>query len=113
MYAIVEIKGKQYKVREQDTLFVPLYAEHAEGDTIELPRVLLLVNEETTIVGRPHVERASVQATVLGHVKADKIIVFKKKRRKRYRVRRGHRQRYTQLRVDTLKVLQEEDEQST
>lgn len=112
MYAIVEIKGKQYKVREQDTLFVPLFAGQAVGDTLELPNVLLLANEETAIVGRPHIERASVQATVLGHVKADKIIVFKKKRRKRYRVRRGHRQRYTQLRIDALNCPREQDEQS-
>ena len=112
MYAIVEIKGKQYKVREQDTLYVPLFAEQAAGETLELTHVLLLANKETTIVGRPHVDEASVQATVLGHVKADKVIVFKKKRRKRYRVRRGHRQRYTQLRIDALNYHQEQDEQS-
>ena len=105
MYAIVDIKGKQFKVQAQDTLYVPLLADVAAESTIEFKRVLLLSNTEadSVSVGRPVLDGASVEATVLGHVKADKIIVFKKKRRKRYRVRRGHRQRFTKLRIDSIK----------
>ncbi len=109
MYAIVEIKGKQFRLREQDTLYVPFFSDRSVDDMVELGNVLLLSNDETTRVGRPFVEEAVVEATVLGHVKADKIIVFKKKRRKRYRVKRGHRQLYTHLRVDALRFPQEQE----
>ena len=102
MYAIVDIQGKQFKVREADSLFVPHLPGVGAGETLELVRVLLLANGEDIHVGAPTVENASVKATVLRHVKGDKVIVFKKKRRKRYKVRRGHRQRYTQIRVDSL-----------
>ncbi len=102
MYAIVEIKGKQFKVKAQDTLYVPLMADQAAESTIELRQVLLLSNETSVRVGRPYLEDAFIEATVLRHVKSDKIIVFKKKRRKRYKVRRGHRQQYTMLRIEAL-----------
>jgi large subunit ribosomal protein L21 len=101
MYAIVEINGKQFKVREQDTLYVPLMKNPSPDDTVTFDRVLLLGGDDIQI-GAPTVEGASVTAKVLGHVKADKVIVFKKKRRKRYRVTRGHRQQYTQLQVEAL-----------
>ncbi len=104
MYAIVDIQGKQFKVRESDTLFVPFMAQQSAEDTIVLDRVLLVANGEDVSVGTPTVDRATVTATVLGHVRGDKIIVFKKKRRKRYKVKRGHRQRYTQIRVDAVSV---------
>ena len=102
MYAIVEIKGKQYKVREHDTLYVPYFNNTEADDTLTFDRVLLLANNETIAVGTPTVEGAAVTATVLGHVKADKVLVFKKKRRKRYKVKRGHRQRYTQIQIEAL-----------
>ena len=104
MYAIVEIKGKQYKVQEHDTLYVPHLNDAAVDDTLILERVLLFADEEAIHVGTPTVDGAQVTARVLDHVKADKVIVFKKKRRKRYKVKRGHRQRYTQIQVEALSL---------
>jgi len=103
MYAIVEIAGKQYKVQENDKLYVPLLEAEVDG-TVTFDRVLLVSNEGDVQVGTPTVEGASVSAKVLDHVKADKVIVFKKIRRKRYRVKRGHRQPFTQLQVNALTV---------
>lgn len=103
MYAIVEVAGKQYKVEANRSLYVPrLNAEENEALTLE--NVLLVSDGETIHVGTPNVEGASVQATVLKHVKGDKVIVFKKKRRKGYRVKNGHRQQYTQLMVNSLSL---------
>ncbi len=101
MYAIVEIAGKQYKVREKDTLYIPRQKANAE-DKLTFDRVLLVSNGKDVRVGTPTVAGASVEATVLEQVKADKVLVFKKKRRKRYRVMRGHRQRYTHIKVDAV-----------
>ena len=104
MYAIVDIKSKQFKVREGDTLYVP-HLQTDAGEEITFEDVLLTANGDDSggvQVGAPHVEDASVSATVLDHVKGDKVTVFKKKRRKRYRVKRGHRQQYTQIRVEAL-----------
>ncbi len=103
MYAIVEIAGKQYKVRENDTLYIPRHQANAE-DKLTFDRVLLVSNGKDVQVGTPTVEGAAVEATVLAQIKADKILVFKKKRRKRYRVKRGHRQPYTQIKIDALSV---------
>ena len=101
MYAIVEIGGKQYRVSEQDTLYVP--RQSAEVDSkLKLDRVLLVSNDGGVTVGTPTVKGASVEAKVLDHVRADKVLVFKKKRRKRYRVKRGHRQPYTQIQVSKI-----------
>ena len=101
MYAIVEIAGKQYKVQADDKLYVPLQQATAR-DTLTFDRVLLVSNDGDVRVGTPTVDGASVTATVLQHVKADKVLVFKKKRRKRFKVKRGHRQPYTQLVVDAV-----------
>ena len=102
MYAIVDIGGKQFKVAEQDTLFVAHEGSANEGETLVFENVLLVADGEDITVGRPHVEGARVTASVLRHVKGDKILVFKKKRRKRYKVKRGHRQMYTQIKVESL-----------
>lgn len=103
MYAIVEIGGKQFKVQKDARLYVPrLKAEI--GDTITLDRVLLVSGDGSVKVGAPVVDGASVSAEVLGHVKGDKVIVFKKKRRKGYRVKNGHRQPYTQIAIGDLTV---------
>ena len=102
MYAIVDIKGKQFKVRESDRIFVPFMEGHDADETVVFPRVLLTSNDESVQVGMPTVENASVTATVLRHVRGDKVIVFKKKRRKRYKVKRGHRQRYTQVQIVSI-----------
>jgi len=105
MYAIVDVKDKQFKVREDDTLYVPYHSEADVDETLTLDRVLLVSNEDGDVtVGTPTVEDVSVTARVVDHVKGDKVIVFKKKRRKRYRVKRGHRQQYTQIQIESLGV---------
>ena len=101
MYAIVEIAGKQYKVSQKDKLYVPrLNVEVDESVTFD--RVLLVVDGDDVKVGSPVVGDVTVTARVLGHVKGDKVIVFKKKRRKGYRVKNGHRQPYTQIEIGDL-----------
>jgi large subunit ribosomal protein L21 len=103
MYAIVDVKDKQFKVREGDTLYVPYHSEADEDDTLPLDRVLLVSDGDGDVtLGTPAVEGASATARVLEHVKGDKVIVFKKKRRKRYRVKRGHRQQYTRIEIESL-----------
>jgi large subunit ribosomal protein L21 len=103
MYAIVDVKDKQFKVREGDTLYVPYHSEAEADQALTLDRVLLVSDGEgDTTLGTPTVEDATVTARVLEHVKGDKVIVFKKKRRKRYRVKRGHRQQYTQIQIESL-----------
>lgn len=102
MYAIVDISGKQFKVQENTTLYVP--RQQAEvGDTLTFDRVLLVSGDDVQ-VGAPTVGGASVTAKVLGHLKGDKIIVFKKKRRKGYRVKNGHRQPFTKISIDALNL---------
>jgi len=105
MYAIVDVKDKQFKVREDDTLYVPYHSDADTDQELTLDRVLLVSDGEGDVtVGTPTVEDASVTARVLEHVKGDKVIVFKKKRRKRYRVKRGHRQQYTQIQIESLNL---------
>lgn len=103
MYAIVDVKDKQFKVSENDTLYVPYHSDAEADDELTLDRVLLVSDGEGDVtLGTPTVDGATVSATVLEQVKGDKIIVFKKKRRKRYRVKRGHRQQYTQIEITAL-----------
>ena len=101
MYAIVEIAGKQFKVQAEDTLYVP-HLQADAGDELTFDRVLLVAEDGDVKLGTPLVEDASITAKVLEHVKGDKITVFKKKRRKRYKVKQGHRQQYTQIQVSDL-----------
>ncbi len=101
MFAIVEIAGQQFKVIEGQEIFVhQLDAE--EGDQVSFDKVHLVGKDGSTSVGTPLVASASVRATVLGHEKGDKVIVFKKKRRKGYKVKNGHRQAFTKLKVDSI-----------
>jgi len=101
MFAVVEIAGKQFKVAEKDKILVPALKEK-EGTKIKLDRVLLLGGEKETKVGHPLVAGVSVEATVLEQVRGDKTMVFKKKKRKGYRVRRGHRQTYTRVQITSI-----------
>ncbi len=103
MYAIVEIGGKQFKVQPDTKVYVPRTQDEVGAD-VRLDRVLLVGGGDTIHVGAPTVEGATVAATVLGHVKADKVIVFKKKNRKGYRVKNGHRQPYTQLAIGEISL---------
>ena len=102
MYAIVDISGKQFKVQPDTTLYVPRQKADI-GDSLTFDRVLLVSGDDLQI-GTPTVGGASVTAKVLDHVKGDKIIVFKKKRRKGYRVKNGHRQPYTKISIDALNL---------
>lgn len=98
MFAVVEVAGKQYKVAPKDVIMVPTLNEKT-GTKIRLDRVLLVGDDKAVTVGSPLVSGASVEATVVEHAKMDTVIVFKKKRRKGYRVRRGHRQGYSQIEI--------------
>ena len=101
MYAIVKIAGRQFKVAEEQEIFVnQLDAE--EGDKLSFEEVLLVDNDGEVSVGKPTVSGAQVDATVLGHQKGDKVIVFKKKRRKGYKVKNGHRQSFTKIKIDKI-----------
>ncbi|MCK4547592.1 MAG: 50S ribosomal protein L21 [Candidatus Eisenbacteria sp.] len=100
-YAIVETGGLQFRVQDREVLEVPRL-QVAEGETVTLDRVLMWVDEADVVVGQPTVEGASVQARVLGQILGPKIIVFKQKRRKNYRRKRGHRQHLTKLEITGL-----------
>ena len=101
MYAIVEIAGNQYKVSSGDMIFVNRLAA-SEGDSVLFERVLLTDNGGAVRVGAPTVSGASVSATVVEHLKGDKVIVFKKKRRKGYRVKNGFRPYLTKLKINSI-----------
>src|SRR6266850_7366137 len=101
MFAVVEIAGQQHKVSPSEKIFVPLLPD-AVGSTVQFDRVLLLADDKGVKIGSPFVKNAAVAAKVIGQVKDDTVIVFKKKRRKGYRVRRGHRQRYTQVEITSI-----------
>ena len=96
MYAIVEIAGQQFKVERGNKVYVHRL-EANEGAKVEFDRVLLLDNDGKISVGNPTVDGAKVAATVIAHVKGDKVIVFKKKRRKGYQKWNNHRQSFTQI----------------
>jgi large subunit ribosomal protein L21 len=102
-YAIVEDGGKQYKAVEGLTIEVDHFDSEI-GDQLDLERVLLIVDDEGVQVGTPLVEGAKVQATVVSQVKGPKVVVFKYKPKKRYRVKTGHRQKYTRLQIDSISV---------
>ncbi len=100
MFAIVEIAGLQYKVEQNQKLFVNRL-KGEKGDKVSFDKVLLTIDGAIT-VGAPAVEGVSVQAEILDHVQADKGIVFKKKRRKGYKVKNGHRQQLTQIQIVSI-----------
>ena len=104
MYAVIETGGKQYKVREGQLVDVERLPQHVVGETIELDRVLLVSDGEQVQVGRPIVEDAKVVATVARQDKHRKVIIFKYRPRKRYRLKKGHRQPFTRLRIDKIVV---------
>ncbi len=103
MYAIVEINGQQFKAEEGKKLFVQHIKDAAEGQTVEYEKVLLVDADGAVKVGAPTVEGAKVTAEVVKPlVKGDKVIVFKMKRRKDYRVKNGHRQQYTEIVIKSV-----------
>ncbi|MBO5850592.1 MAG: 50S ribosomal protein L21 [Paludibacteraceae bacterium] len=102
MYAIVEVLGQQFKVEEGKKLFVHRMQNAEIGSKIELEKVLLIDNDGNVTVGVPTVEGAKVEAEVLAHVRGEKVLVFHKKRRKGYRKLNGHRQNFTQLKINKI-----------
>ena len=112
MYAIVEIAGQQFKVSKDLKVYVNRLADK-EGDAISFAKVLLLDNNGTISLGAPAVVGASVEATVLQHLKGDKVIVFKKKRRKGYKKRNGHRQYLTQIQISGITLPGGSNKRST
>ncbi len=103
MYAIVEFKGNQYKVEKDQILKVAYLGEEIEpGTEVEIERVLMFKDTEDIIIGRPTIENAKVLCEVLNHGKEKKIIVFKKKRRKTYEKKQGHRQNFTMIKVKEI-----------
>jgi len=103
MYAIVEIAGQQFKVVQDQKLFVHRLADK-EGAKISFDKVYLLDDGKKVTLGAPAITGASVEAKVVNHFKGDKVIVFKKKRRKGYRVKNGHRQALTELIIEKIQV---------
>lgn len=104
MFAIVTIAGQQFKVVEGQEIFVH-QLEANEGDNVSFDQVLLVgQDDDTTSIGTPVVSGAAVSATVIGHQKGDKVIVFKKKRRKGYQKSNGHRQRFTKIKIGSISI---------
>ncbi len=102
-YAIVESGGKQYRAVEGSTMEVDLLKADV-GQQVNLDSVLLLVNDDQVAVGAPVVSGVRVNATVLEHTKGPKIVIFRYRPKKRYRVKTGHRQKYTRLQVNSIEV---------
>lgn len=98
MYAIVEIAGQQFKVEEGKKIFVHRMDE-AEGNNVVFEKVLLIDNNGEVKVGEPVITESVVEGKVIAHVRGDKVIIFKKKRRKGYQKRSGHRQDFTQVEI--------------
>ena len=101
MYVIVDIQGQQFKVQKDQKLFVHRI-DASEGDSVEFSKVLLIGNGEDITIGTPTVEGAKVVVEVLSHVRGDKVLVFKKKRRKGYQKMNGHRQHFSQVLVKDI-----------
>jgi len=101
MYAIVEIAGQQFKVEEGKKIFVHRL-EVEEGKEILFERVLLIEDEGKVTIGEPTIKNAVVGGKILDHMRGDKVIVFKKKRKKGYRVKNGHRQNLTQVEIISI-----------
>ncbi len=101
MNAIVEIAGQQFKVAKGQEIFVHRL-EGKEGDKVNFDKVLLKEDGGKVTVGKPTVSGAKVTAKILSHLKGDKVIVFKKKRRKAYQKRNGHRQQFTKISIESI-----------
>lgn len=103
MYAIVDIAGQQFKVEKEQEIFVHRL-EGEEGTAVTFDKVLLIDNQGAVKVGTPTLTGASINAKILSHMKGDKVIVFKKKRRKGYQKSNGHRQYMTKIQIEDILV---------
>ena len=103
MYAIIDVAGQQFKVKKNDQIITPRL-DGEIGSQVDIDRVLLLSSDDEVKVGAPYLEGAKVLATIVEHDKADKVIIFKKKRRKGYKVKKGRRQPQTRLKIEDIVV---------
>lgn len=101
MYAVIKTGSHQYRVQEGETLTIEK-VEGNPGDSLSFSDVLMLQNGESTVVGKPLVEGATVEAKICEQSRADKVIVFKYKRRKNYKVKRGHKQHQTVVEISKI-----------
>ncbi len=104
MYAIVDIKGFQFRAEANAVLRVPLLNTAEPGQSLEFDRVLLVRNEDEIMVGQPVVEGAAVLAEVIEHGKGKKKVIYHAKRRKGYRVKKGYREKYTEIKVTGIRI---------
>lgn len=102
MEAVVKIAGFQFKVKENDQVYIPKLDVEV-GKNIELHNVLMLIDNNNVQIGTPYLEGKSITAKVIEHTKDDKVLVFKKKRRKDYKKLRGHRQQLTKILIEKIK----------
>src|SRR5690554_1716217 len=110
MYAIVNIAGKQFKVTKDQYIYAPKLQGDVDA-SVEFDQVLLADDNGTVSIGAPLLSGATVSGKILGHVKGDKIIVFKKKRRKGYKKKNGHRQNYTKVLIEGISKNKRKDKQ--
>jgi large subunit ribosomal protein L21 len=101
MYAIVDIAGKQFKVAKDQYIYAPKMEGEA-GSDVSFDKVLLIDNDGSVEVGAPTVNGVKVSGKILEHVKGNKVIIFKKKRRKGYAVKNGHRQQFTKVQIESI-----------
>ncbi len=101
MYAIVDIAGKQFKVAKDQYIYAPKLEGEA-GESVSFDNVLLVDNGGSIDIGAPTVQGVKVSGKILEHVKGNKVIVFKKKRRKGYQVKNGHRQQFTKVQIESI-----------
>jgi len=101
MYAVIQTGGKQYRVQPGDKIMIEKLAG-TTGDTVQFTNVLLISTDESVAVGRPFIEGAKVTAEIVEQTLGEKLIVYKFKRRKDYRRKRGHRQQYTTVKIDAV-----------
>ena len=120
MYAIVEIAGQQFKVEKNDEIFVHRLSGDA-GTKVEFTEVLLLDNDGKITVGKPHVDGSKITGKILDHVRGDKVVIFKKTRRKGFEKESGHRQDFSKILIENISVkgaskakkAKEEEEKAT
>ncbi|MFV0247762.1 MAG: 50S ribosomal protein L21 [Tenacibaculum sp.] len=103
MYAIVEIAGQQFKVAKDQKVFVHRLQD-AEGSKVSFDKVMLIEDKGNVTIGAPAIKGAGVTAEVLNHIKGNKVIVFKKKRRKGYKKKNGHRQQFTEIQIKSIET---------
>ena len=101
MYAVFNLSGFQFTVTEGETLRVPLQSGNT-GDKLDINEVLLIKNNDDAVVGNPYIENAKIEAEVIGHGKDDKVLIYKYKRRTKYRRTQGHRQDYSEIKINKI-----------